>query len=577
VLAAVLLATTSVGVLAPLAAAGNPLTNPAHNVAEGSNFDYACSDLNATTASQTRCLNAALPRFDVARRLEGLPALVLPKVFVRLPIGQQLLILINLERTARGLDPAMGLSPDANRDAMVGARVSEDPPMTKTVFTSDLILGTNSALLAVFGWVYNDGWGGTRATTSNGDCLTAKTPACWGHRDSILTNGGGDDSAGGLVIGAATSRARGWLTVTVAMASATYKTLGGANLVVGYSSAGAKPIASVSVPGDNASALASDPGHVWVLNQQTATTPSSVVEISTSTGAVIRTVTDSSFAYPVAMADDGTDLWLANLTGGADENGSLTKIDVATGAVVGVINDPSLSSPVSVASGGTDVWVLNSTGGASGNGSVSEISVATGAVVAVLEDASINSPVSLTDTGAYIWVASSSGGANGAGSLTEFTVATGLVATVISEPAGGLSGSLASSGGLMVEVHYVSRAVPCGGLFTCVEHQVVTSAYSSQTGLPVSWAGAAGINAVYGGGSLWATNEDGTGSGLGTIIQLNPTNGRSVRTLTCPNAMEIPSDVTATAGQVWAMCTSSGTPLLSGPSWYSLKSKYKIR
>ena len=38
----------------------------------------------------------------------------------------------------------------------------------------------------MFGWMYDDGWGGSNSTTSNDACSSATSTGCWGHRDNIL-------------------------------------------------------------------------------------------------------------------------------------------------------------------------------------------------------------------------------------------------------------------------------------------------------------------------------------------------------------------------------------------------------
>ncbi len=38
---------------------------------------------------------------------------------------------------------------------------------------------------ALFGWLYDDGWGGSKATW-NFDCTSPTAGGCWGHRDELL-------------------------------------------------------------------------------------------------------------------------------------------------------------------------------------------------------------------------------------------------------------------------------------------------------------------------------------------------------------------------------------------------------
>jgi hypothetical protein len=42
-----------------------------------------------------------------------------------------------------------------------------------------------NAIAAMFGWIYDDGWGGPK-DTSNYACTSAEASGCWGHRDELL-------------------------------------------------------------------------------------------------------------------------------------------------------------------------------------------------------------------------------------------------------------------------------------------------------------------------------------------------------------------------------------------------------
>jgi hypothetical protein len=45
--------------------------------------------------------------------------------------------------------------------------------------------GSVDAAAAVFGWFYDDGWGGPSGTT-NFTCTSSRASGCWGHRDELL-------------------------------------------------------------------------------------------------------------------------------------------------------------------------------------------------------------------------------------------------------------------------------------------------------------------------------------------------------------------------------------------------------
>lgn len=42
-----------------------------------------------------------------------------------------------------------------------------------------------NAVAALFGWFYDDGWGGSNGTW-NFDCSSPTASGCWGHRDELL-------------------------------------------------------------------------------------------------------------------------------------------------------------------------------------------------------------------------------------------------------------------------------------------------------------------------------------------------------------------------------------------------------
>jgi hypothetical protein len=110
--------------------------------------------------------------------------MVLPQNFASLTIQQQLLVVSDLERTARGLTPILGLATRYDTDAQQAAQADEDPDPSSfngDAWGSNWEGGYGSTLEADFGWMYDDGPG-----SDNVDCLTPGSSGCWGHRDNIL-------------------------------------------------------------------------------------------------------------------------------------------------------------------------------------------------------------------------------------------------------------------------------------------------------------------------------------------------------------------------------------------------------
>ena len=92
--------------------------------------------------------------------------------YAKLTPPQQLFVVVNLERTERGLAPAVVLSKSLNAIAQGGARAGRDPAMKsvprclhgggRTVFASaNWAGGCVNPLGADYAWMYDDGPGGS--------------------------------------------------------------------------------------------------------------------------------------------------------------------------------------------------------------------------------------------------------------------------------------------------------------------------------------------------------------------------------------------------------------------------------
>jgi hypothetical protein len=133
-----------------------------------------------------------LKSIDVARAEEGVgPMSVSAAVLASLPIPEQTFIIINEERTDRGLPPIAYMTDQLNADAQQGADAGGDPAFPNTLGGGSRLSwggsiwagGLSSPLEADYYWMYSDGLGGA---VTNSDC-SAQTPSgCWGHRDIIL-------------------------------------------------------------------------------------------------------------------------------------------------------------------------------------------------------------------------------------------------------------------------------------------------------------------------------------------------------------------------------------------------------
>lgn len=171
-----------------------PPGNPARSMNPGTSLLSSCG---AGDNSST-CNQLAVSAIGQARRtLEkmGGMAFSLP-AYQRLTPAQQLFVVVNLERTERGLAPATALSESLSKIAQAGAQAGRDPEMGsvprrlpgggRTAYAgSTWSGGWINALGADYAWMYDDGPGG-----SNLACRTASSRLCWGHRDILLTSFG---------------------------------------------------------------------------------------------------------------------------------------------------------------------------------------------------------------------------------------------------------------------------------------------------------------------------------------------------------------------------------------------------
>ena len=197
------------GSAAPLRLALNPL----HNIAPQPNFltsgschardkGWSCSnpcvDRTMGWGVATRnpaCTQLLVRAINNARRREHVITLQLPSTWLRLTPAEQLFVVADLERTARGLPPYLGLNAALSATAQRAASHRSDPGLAAgfsvgTDAEGSLGMGGAwsagfSVLAADYMWMYNDGWGGP-AGTSNSVCTSAGASGCWAHRDQLL-------------------------------------------------------------------------------------------------------------------------------------------------------------------------------------------------------------------------------------------------------------------------------------------------------------------------------------------------------------------------------------------------------
>ena len=149
-----------------------------------------------TLGSGPACTNYILLAINTARRSEGLGPMVLPTNWFSLTARQQLFVVADLERISRGLHPYLGINNALAANAQRAAQINSDPGVAKgfaVAKDAQGYLGMGGAwsggfsvLAADYAWMYNDGWGGSAALTSNVVCTSAQAAGCWAHRDQLL-------------------------------------------------------------------------------------------------------------------------------------------------------------------------------------------------------------------------------------------------------------------------------------------------------------------------------------------------------------------------------------------------------
>jgi hypothetical protein len=183
--------------------------NPARSMAPATPLLTSCSaGDNSSTCNQLAV--TAIGRARQALEKMGGMSFSLP-AYAKLTPAQQLFVVVNLERTERGLAPAVVLSKSLSAIAQAGAQAGRDPAVGRVARTlpgggRTVYVGATwsggwiNALGADYAWMYDDGPGG-----SNLDCRGGSSKLCWGHRDILLTNAGQASchgGAGALAVGA---------------------------------------------------------------------------------------------------------------------------------------------------------------------------------------------------------------------------------------------------------------------------------------------------------------------------------------------------------------------------------------
>ncbi len=166
-------------------------------------------------------------------------------------------------------------------------------------------------------------------------------------------------------------------------------------------------------------AIAADGTHIWVANYK----GNSVTEMNASNGRRVRTLSGGSYGFngPLAIAVDGTHVWVVN-----DVGDSVTELNASDGSLVQVLSRASygFSHPWAIAADSTHIWVTNDTGN-----SVTELNASDGSWVRTRSRARyrFNHPRRIAVYGTHVWVTNRDGN-----SVTELNASNASLVQVLS-------------------------------------------------------------------------------------------------------------------------------------------------
>ena len=177
--------------------AANAAYNPPYNIAPAVPWGTACG--SGSYNESGACVSVILYDINQARAQESLPPMVLPVNFSLLTGAEQVFVLTNLERTARGLAPLTGMTASLNSYAETGAGQGSDVNVPGYSYSSSIWAGNEvNPLAAMYDWMYYDGLN-TDGTSINVSCTTSDTSGCWQHRGIILFQSTSNLDAGGAM------------------------------------------------------------------------------------------------------------------------------------------------------------------------------------------------------------------------------------------------------------------------------------------------------------------------------------------------------------------------------------------
>lgn len=278
---------------------------------------------------------------------------------------------------------------------------------------------------------------------------------------------------------------------------------------------------SISAGFAGPTAVAFDGTHIWVANASGgADNLGSLSELSADDGSLNRTISNAGGSYgfdsPYAVAFDGTNIWAANY-----EGSSITIVNASDGALVQTLADPDYDAnvidyPDALVFDGKTMWVANFL-----DNTVSQIGL-DGSWIQTLPTSGygFDEPVAMAYDGEHVWVANRDGQ-----SLTEFDASNGTFVRKLSASA------------------YMFKD-PDGIAFDGTHLWVTNAGGNSVTEInpsngalvKVYSGGSYGFNRpdgiAFDGTHLWVVNTSGGADSHGSVTEFSASNGAWIQTLT---------------------------------------------
>lgn len=162
-----------------------PPSNPQYALGVGKYVPSICGGVRDFSSA---CVKESLGMINAGRQSEALGPLRLPANWQTLTVSQQLFVLTELERTARGLPADGGLSAGLNSIAVSGADAGQDPSGGGSGLEALWAGGEPNTIVVMADWIYEDGLFAS-GFTENLNCSASTPSGCWQHRDILLHDG----------------------------------------------------------------------------------------------------------------------------------------------------------------------------------------------------------------------------------------------------------------------------------------------------------------------------------------------------------------------------------------------------